>query len=134
MLFRSEQSATMLCQLLSDKPITGQTFAVIAMLSDKAINEVIAVMKTEVDRWFSAGLSTPRGMSAKNMSQAVRGIGADVRLTACESVTDACKQALLIATENDRIIVFGSFYTVSEMLVYFRAELSLLNHIADVGI
>jgi len=116
----NEQSATKLSEILSDQPITGKTIAVIAMLADKAVKEVVAVIRPEVDTWISAGLSVSRGMSAKNMSQAVRGIGADVRLTACESVTDACKQALAIATENDRIIVFGSFYTVAEAITFFN--------------
>jgi dihydrofolate synthase / folylpolyglutamate synthase len=116
----NEQSATKLAELLNDEPVTGKTIAVIAMLADKAVNEVMAVTQSEVDTWISAGLSVPRGMSAKNMSEAVRGVGADVRLTACESVTDACKQALAITTENDRIIVFGSFYTVAEAITFFN--------------
>jgi len=116
----NEQSATKLVELLSDEPITGKTIAVIAMLADKPVDEVIAVIKPEVDVWISAGLSVPRGMSAKNLSQAVRGAGAGVRLSACETVVDACEQALAIATENDRIIVFGSFYTVAEAITFFN--------------
>ena len=116
----NEQSAAKLAELLSDEAIAGKTIAVIAMLADKPIDEVIAVIKPEVDIWISAGLSVPRGMSAKNMSQAVRGVGADVRLTACETVTDACEQALAIVTDNDRIIVFGSFYTVAEAITFFN--------------
>ena len=116
----NEQSAIKLAELLRDQPATGKTIAVIAMLADKAVKEVLAVAQPEVDTWFSAGLNVPRGMNAKNMSEAVRGAGADVRLTACESVTDACKQALAIATENDRVIVFGSFYTVAEAITFFN--------------
>ena len=116
----NEQSATKLAELLNDEPIAGKTIAVIAMLADKQVDEVIAVIKSEVDVWISAGLNVPRGMSAKNMSQAVRGVNADVRLTACETVTDACEQALALVTDNDRIIVFGSFYTVAEAITFFN--------------
>jgi len=116
----NEQSAMKLAELLSDQPAIGKTIAVIAMLADKAVNEVLAVAQPMVDTWISAGLSVPRGMSAKKMAEAVRGMGADVRLTACKSVTDACKQALAIATVNDRVIVFGSFYTVAEAITFFN--------------
>lgn len=116
----NEQSASKLAELLSDQPIAGKTLAVIAMLGDKAVDEVIAVMRPAVDAWFGAGLSVPRGMNAKNISQAVRGIDADVRLSACESVADACAQALAVAASNDRIIVFGSFYTVAEAITFFN--------------
>jgi len=116
----NEQSASKLAELLSDQPIAGKTLAVIAMLGDKAVDEVIAVMRPAVDAWFGAGLSVPRGMNAKNISQAVRGIDADVRLSDCESVADACAQALAAAASNDRIIVFGSFYTVAEAITFFN--------------
>jgi len=116
----NEQSASKLAELLSDQPIAGKTLAVIAMLGDKAVDEVIAVMRPAVDAWFGAGLSVPRGMNAKNISQAVRGIDADVRLSDCESVADACAQALAVAASNDRIIVFGSFYTVAEAITFFN--------------
>jgi len=116
----NEQSAAKLAELLSDNPIAGKTIAVIAMLADKAVDEVIAIMQTEIDIWFTAGLSVPRGMNAKNIFQAVRGVGADVRLSACDSVTDACAQARALAAANDRIIIFGSFYTVAEAITFFN--------------
>jgi len=74
----------------------------------------------EVDQWFSAGLNVGRGMDSKNMAQAVRELHAGVKLEACESVAEACKQAVLLATENDRVIVFGSFYTVAEATNFFN--------------
>ena len=118
----NEQSAIKLAELLSDEPVSGKTIGVIAMLADKPVDEVVTAIQPEVDVWISAGLTVPRGMSAKNISQAVRGIGADDRLTACETVSDACEQALALAMENDRIIVFGSFYTVAEALTFFNVN------------
>jgi len=118
----NEQSARMLCDVLSETPVSGKTIAVVAMLADKAVAEVLAAVQPEIDCWVSAGLSTGRAMSAKNMAQAVRAVHSDVKLSVCESVTEACIKARTLATKNDRIIVFGSFYTVSEATNFFNHD------------
>lgn len=120
----NEQSARMLSELLAEYPVEGKTIAVVAMLSDKAVREVLSTVKSEIDYWLSAGLTVPRGLSAKNMAQAVRELDADVKLCDCESVTDACQQARTLVADNDRIIVFGSFYTVAEATNYFNANIN----------
>jgi len=115
----NEQSAKMLCDVLIDHPVTGKTIAVVAMLADKAVAQVLAALNPQVDNWVSAGLSVSRANSAKNMAQAVRDLHSDVKLSVCESVAEACTTALALASEKDRIIVFGSFYTVAEAMLYF---------------
>ncbi|RDH84844.1 MAG: bifunctional tetrahydrofolate synthase/dihydrofolate synthase [endosymbiont of Galathealinum brachiosum] len=117
----NEQSAQVLNDVLNDMPVTGKTIAVVAMLADKAVAEVLQAVLPEVDQWISAGLQVARGMSSKNMAQAVRDVQSDVKLSVCENVTDACVKARTLAAENDRIIVFGSFYTVSEATEYFKS-------------
>ena len=118
----NEQSARMLCDVLSETPVSGKTIAVVAMLADKAVAEVLAAVQPEIDCWVSAGLSTGRAMSAKNMAQAVRAVHSDVKLSVCKSVAEACIKARTLASENDRIIVFGSFYTVSEATNFFNHD------------
>ncbi len=115
----NEQSATMLAQVLADDVTEGKTLAVVAMLADKAVQETLQVVSPQVDHWFSAGLEVPRGMPAKNMAQAVRAVQADDKITDCDTVEQACQQALSQAGENDRVIVFGSFYTVGAAMRYF---------------
>lgn len=116
------QSASMLADLLSEYLVPGKTIAVIAMLSDKDIAGVLEKVSPEVDSWVSAGLDVSRGMGSQNMAQAVRGLHADVKLVACETVYEACEQARSQAAEGDRIIVFGSFYTVAEASLFFNAD------------
>jgi len=116
------QSATMLSELLHEHPVSGQTLAVIAMLSDKDIEGVLAKLSPEIDYWVSAGLDVGRGMDSKNMAQAVRGVDPGGKLVACETVDEACEQARTMATENDRIIIFGSFYTVAEASDFFKTN------------
>ncbi len=94
----------------------------VAMLADKATKEVLQAVNPEVDCWISAGLNVGRGLSAKNMSQAVRELHAGVKLHACETVSDACALARKLAAKDDRIIVFGSFYTVAEATDFFNVN------------
>lgn len=121
------QSAQMLGNLLNSSPIAGKTLAVIAMLADKAITEVIQSVQPEIDMWITAGLDVSRGLPAKNMQQAVRERVADDRLAACHSVAEACEQAMMLATDADRIIVFGSFYTVAEATQFFAGRFTTPN-------
>lgn len=119
----NRQSAEVLAQLLQQTaPASVNTIAVVAMLADKAVDEVLQMMRPAVDSWCSAGLDVTRGLPAKNMAQAVRELHAGVRLSACETVAEACAQALEQASANDRIIVFGSFYTVAEATAFFTTE------------
>ncbi len=120
----NEQSAQMLHDVLSESAVAGRTIAVVAMLADKAVAEVLAAVSPQIDYWVSAGLSVSRANSAKNMAQAVRDLHSDVKLSVCESVAEASAKALTLASEQDRIIVFGSFYTVSEATVFFDNELT----------
>jgi dihydrofolate synthase/folylpolyglutamate synthase len=93
----------------------GRTLAVFAMLKDKDIAGVVAAVKTQVAHWFIASLSGPRGASVTELGPvfAAASIGA---VTRCADVAAAYAQACDIATENDRIVVFGSFYTVAAVM------------------
>lgn len=107
------QAALALAQLLTDEPCSGRTLAVVAMLRDKAVSEVIRALSGKVDVWFTAGLAGPRGLSADLMAAAVMDADSGVKLCAHVTVAEACADALSQATDVDRIIVFGSFHTVA---------------------
>jgi dihydrofolate synthase/folylpolyglutamate synthase len=89
----------------------GRTLAVFSMLGDKDIAGVIEAVKDLVDHWFVAGTGAPRGASAALLAQTLAVAGAAV--TRCESLAAAYAQACDTAAGNDKILVFGSFYTVA---------------------
>ncbi len=120
----NDQSAESLAETLQAEKISGKTYAVIAMLGDKDIAGVVNRVSAEIDYWLTAGLNVPRGESAKNMALAVREQSSDDTLTACNDVAEACQLALKRAHHNDRIIVFGSFYTVAEAITFFESQTS----------
>ena len=114
-----QAAASLLAQLRAHE-CSGRTHAVVAMLADKPVAEVIARLQPEIDCWYSAGLeSVPRGLSAVRMANAVEQQASDVKLSDCSTVAEACALALAAAAGEDRIIIFGSFYTVAEAMVFF---------------
>lgn len=121
------QAAQALAELLSDTPCAGRTLAVVAMLSDKAITDVISALAGNIDIWFSAGLGGPRGLSADLMAAAVKAADSSAKLCAQQTVAEACADALQQATAEDRIIVLGSFHTVAEAGAYLKHH-SVVQH------
>ncbi|MDA8329536.1 MAG: bifunctional tetrahydrofolate synthase/dihydrofolate synthase [Betaproteobacteria bacterium] len=107
--------ATVLAAALRQLPVPGATWAVMAMLADKDIAGVVAAMKGVVDHWLVASLDMPRGAGAEQLRSILiaQGCG-DVRIYS--SPWDAWYAACELAAENDRIVAFGSFHTIAELL------------------
>jgi dihydrofolate synthase/folylpolyglutamate synthase len=93
----------------------GRTYAVFGMLKDKDIAGVVAALKPAIAHWFIAGLDVPRGAGVDDLDATLAQAGAEAR-TRCPDVAAAYAQACDMATENDRILVFGSFYTVATVM------------------
>jgi folylpolyglutamate synthase/dihydropteroate synthase len=57
-------------------------------------------------------------MDISHVKQALEAHTYEHTITQFESVEQAYQQALTVATEKDRVLVFGSIFTVSEVLAY----------------
>jgi dihydrofolate synthase/folylpolyglutamate synthase len=109
------ESARALAENLRTHPVKGENHAVFALLADKDAKGVITPLKDAFDTWFVAGLSGERGQSGESLAAKVRNhAGGKVCVHDCP--TEALLAAKRQAVDGDRIIVFGSFYTVSEIL------------------
>lgn len=98
-------------------PFAQRKIAVFSMLADKDMNQVIDILKEEFDEWYIAPLDLPRGRTAENIQAALIGAGVSAdKITIFNHVKKAWETALNNASENDRIIVFGSFHTVAEAM------------------
>ena len=94
------------------------THAVFGAMADKDLDLMFARIGPLVDRWHFADLPTPRAAKAADLltrwqAQEKR---KDVRGQAHASVTDALSAAVSEADPADRILVFGSFFTVGGVL------------------
>jgi dihydrofolate synthase/folylpolyglutamate synthase len=109
------QAARALAASLTAMGGGGRTLAVFAMLRDKDIGGVIAAVKGQVAHWYIAGLGGARGAGVAQLEQAFEAASV-AAVTACDDVAAAYTQACDIAAENDRIVVFGSFFTVAAVM------------------
>ncbi|MBI3545764.1 MAG: bifunctional tetrahydrofolate synthase/dihydrofolate synthase [Gammaproteobacteria bacterium] len=114
------QAARSLTATLQQQRIAGRTHAVIGMLKDKDIQSVVAPLAQVVDRWYVATLNTPRGASAAQVIEALTAAGVQTAIRGFDDVPQAYAAAVQDATEADRIVVFGSFYTVGDILATLR--------------
>jgi dihydrofolate synthase/folylpolyglutamate synthase len=94
----------------------GRSYAVFAMLKDKDIAGVIAAVKACIDEWLVGTIDNARGANAQTIRAHLEREGVTQCVSMFESVTKAYAQACDRAAENDRIIVFGSFYTVAAVM------------------
>ena len=108
-----------LAENLRQAATPGKTFAVFAMLADKDIAGVVHAVEPEIDLWFLAGIDQPRGAAAARIGDIVKSAAPGAVAEVFESIPLALAQACRSAGENDRIIVFGSFYTVADALRTF---------------
>ena len=110
------QAARSLAQNLADLQPCHKTFAVFAMLKDKDMASVARALKGQVDVWLVAGIAAPRGATATELSRVLYAEGVKGAVLTFVTVTDALQHACNEAVDNDRIIAFGSFYTVAEVM------------------
>jgi dihydrofolate synthase/folylpolyglutamate synthase len=105
-----------LAENLRRMPGRGRTLAVFAMLADKDIASVVREVADEIDDWFVAGIQQARGASAAQLDGVLRAELPQPLVACYADVPEAYAQACRSAGENDRIIAFGSFYTVADVM------------------
>lgn len=95
-----------------------RTHAVFGAMRDKDIPALLAKMVPLVDAWHCCDLPTARAASAAGLAELVRVAlaGRAVPVQTHASPTDALRHAAAAADPADRIVVFGSFYTVGGVL------------------
>jgi dihydrofolate synthase / folylpolyglutamate synthase len=109
------QAAKVLAQNLADAGFARETIAVCGMLRDKDIAAVLRALAPRVTRWHLASLPGPRGARASELSEKLSA-GSNL----FESVSEAFVAAKAVAGENDKIVVFGSFLTVAEVMAWLN--------------
>ena len=111
------------------------THAVFGAMADKDLAPMLARMDAIVDRWYFTDLPTPRAASgaqlqadwqaAAHRKEAVSAVYANP-MAALQAATDA-------ATPADRIVVFGSFFTVGGVLEHGVPRLQAGQSAPDAG-
>lgn len=116
------QAARALTEMLRHRGCRGRTLIVVAMLADKDITAVVGMMKGASDVWYVANLNVGRGASADVLANVLRQTQASVFVRLFKTISEAYLTALADAAPEDRIVVFGSFYAVGEVLELEKSE------------
>ena len=94
------------------------THAVFGAMADKDLAPMLARLGPLVDRWYFCDLPTPRAASAEQLQaqwQATQ-TRKDVQASTHANPQAALQAAVAAADPTDRIVVFGSFFTVGGVL------------------
>lgn len=111
------QAVATLARNLAGMGFYRETWAVCGMLADKDIGGSLQHLCGRVDHWLLCDLPGPRGAKATDLEKVLRDAGADAsRMIRFESPSAAYAHARDRAGESDRILAFGSFLTVADVM------------------
>ena len=100
---------------LATRPVLGRTLAVCGMLRDKPIVQMVNQLNPLIDTWYAGTIADPRGCPAKELAEVIAAKTTN-RVYTFSSVVDAFKAAREQSRPEDRILVFGSFHTVGDII------------------
>jgi len=96
----------------------GRTLAVVGILGDKDARAIAHALAALVDHWIACSLPGPRGVPAEELARRLGLPAAEITLAA--TVEAGCEIARATARAGDRVLVFGSVYTVGPALQWLR--------------
>jgi len=109
-------------QRLNAEPCRGATHALVAMMADKDCAASLANLIGIVNFWYLLDLThIPRAASPEVLTEHLTQLAVPVH--AKGEMRKLLDNILSASAEGDRIVVFGSFYTVAAALQYLRPDL-----------
>ena len=106
------QSVAVLARNLDAMGFHPRTLAVFGAMRDKQLQAMLPRIRPLIDAWYLCDLPTPRAASAAELAALL----ADAPTSLHASPADALRAAAAAADPADRIVVFGSFFTVGGVL------------------
>ncbi|NDP47424.1 MAG: bifunctional tetrahydrofolate synthase/dihydrofolate synthase [Sulfuriferula multivorans] len=110
------EAARALSATLQEQAIPGRTLAVVGMLADKNAGAVFSALANEIDAWWACTPASPRAQEAGALASILALHVGSTPVYVQPDVIVALNEARNAAHEGDRILVFGSFYTVAAVL------------------
>ncbi len=109
------EAAAYLAGRLSIEPVSGTTYLILGMLADKDRASVIQNLEPVVDQWLFCSLTGPRASQAAELSALASNKDSASEYTSVSAAIDVLKNRVRV---GDRVLVCGSFLTVTEALVW----------------
>jgi dihydrofolate synthase/folylpolyglutamate synthase len=122
------EAARALAENLSATGFAADTYAVFGMLRDKDIAGVARAVAPRISAWHVGALGGERGAGAEQVARCLEDAGITSPVARHESVAAAFAAARSRAAENDKIVVFGSFLTVADVMQCLAAPAGVAAH------
>ena len=114
------ESVSQLAQFLRDYPVSGKTVAMFGVMGDKPIRDMLSQCEAAFDEWNLIDLChVPRAMSTERLAEFFEPMGA---VTNQGPFTNLWRSLMTRVSAGDRIVVFGSFFSVGEAAAYLAAH------------
>ena len=97
-----------LVETLSENPV--KTVAIFSALVDKNIADMIELASGSIKHWFLVPIKAERSIELKALKDK---FGNSESTTICLNMSDAIEQSLKLEG-IDRVVIFGSFYTIAD--------------------
>ncbi|MBQ0795978.1 bifunctional tetrahydrofolate synthase/dihydrofolate synthase [Zhongshania sp.] len=117
-------SVQILCDHLVANPINGRTECLFAVMADKAIDQIIAIVKPCFAHWTLVPLlGNDRAATAEEVKVALQAQGV-AQVSVGDTFGESLDSTLSSLSAGDRLVIFGSFFTVAAAMAEFADRLS----------
>ena len=111
------EAARVLASNLGQLAFAHTQHGVLGMMADKDLAGVLQPLVKQITRWYLTPLESPRSATAAQLQETLVALGVkDSQIEAFENPAAAYAAARKNAGESDRIVAFGSFLTVADVL------------------
>jgi len=105
-----------LLEFLSVTHCKGKTICIFSMMADKDIQSIVEATAGHFDAWFLADQPDNKRAARAADIAALLGTAGETMISISKNLRLAFRRAQSVATAGDRLVVFGSFYTVAAVL------------------
>lgn len=111
----NQQAVKELAVNIAGLAVKDKTWAICGMLADKCIQSTVEALKDRVDYWLFTGLKEARSFTTQQLREQVKNLAFDLNYQIMEQSDGAVRHIKSAARAGERVLVFGSFYTVAEV-------------------
>ncbi|WP_150539675.1 bifunctional tetrahydrofolate synthase/dihydrofolate synthase [Actinobacillus vicugnae] len=105
-------------RLRSLKQPNQKIYSVFSALVDKDLSGIVTPLAEVIDEWHCAGLDGYRGQSGEAVYQKLAKVLPNSTACYYQTIPEATAALFAKATSKDMVLIFGSFHTVSDFLVW----------------
>lgn len=110
------QSVDKLVEYINSTPCNGKTISIFSAMKDKDIAGMLAPLAGCFDAWFLADQpDNPRAVAAARVADLLRARG-EFMISVSKNLRQALRRAQSVTEAGDRLVIFGSFFTVAAVL------------------